>query len=513
MYLYRYRKFHQICGSKAKNMTKPIEKQWLEETIDATDFEAQRKAAHQMLDDMFTYVRQSSDRKAWQPLPTEVKQALSTSMPQQGTNMENVYGDFTQHVLPYALGNTHPRFWGWVCGGGSATGMMADMLASAMNTTPSFGEHASLYVEHQVLNWTKEIYDFPQTSSGILTTGASLANILALTVARNQFNKNFRKEGIQAFSKRLIVYASTETHSCVQKAVEILGIGSENLVKIPVDDQYKIRIDLLEARIKEDKANGYAPFCIVGNAGTVNTGSIDDLEQLAAIAQREGFWFHIDGAFGAVPNILPEYKSKLKGLALADSLAFDYHKWFYVNYDVGGLLVKNAQLHKEAFEINASYLAHHERGIISGPNNFNHLGIELSRGFRALKVWMLLKEQGLEKYQRMIRQNIQQAAYLATLVQAESQLELSAPVPMNIVCFRFVDSKLSTDQLNNLNKEILMQLHETGDAVPSFTVLKGTYVLRVAHVNHRSKKQDFEFLVKRVIEIGNNELKKLYAGN
>lgn len=483
----------------------------VEETIDAADFEGQRLTAHRMLDEMFDYIRNSSDRKAWQPMTGEVKKFLSEKMPQNGQDMESVFEEFNENILPYALGNTHPRFWGWVCGGGSATGMMADMLASAMNATPSFGEHASLYVEQQVLNWTKELYDFPPESSGILTTGASLANILALTVARNRFNKDIRKIGVQNLPVRLVIYASAETHSCVQKAVELLGIGSDNLVKIPVDENYRIRIDLLEERIAEDKANGITGFCLVGNAGTVNTGSIDDLEQLAGIAQREGYWFHIDGAFGAVPNILPEYKQHLRGLSLADSLAFDYHKWFYVNYDVGGLLVKNPRYHKEAFEINASYLAHHERGVISGPNNFNHLGIELSRGFRALKVWMLLKEQGLEKYRRMIRQNIQQARYLATLVDASPALQRMAPVPMNIVCFRFFDQRLSQDQLNTVNKEILMRLHESGEAVPSFTILQGAYVLRVANVNHRSKRSDFDFLVRRVIETGTEILNNQYA--
>jgi glutamate/tyrosine decarboxylase-like PLP-dependent enzyme len=179
-----------------------------------------------------------------------------------------------------------------------------------------------------------------------------------------------------------------------------------------------------------------------------------------------------------------------------------------VNYDVGGLLVRDAAAHREAFEINASYLALHERGIISGPYNFNHLGIELSRGFRALKVWMMLKEQGLDKYRRMIRQNIQQAQWLAQMIRHEEKLELMAPVPMNIVCFRYRDKRLSNEELNLLNKEILMQLHENGDAAPSFTILKGSYVIRVANVNHRSRREDFEFLVQKVIEIGDNILDK-----
>jgi len=478
----------------------------LEETIDPSNWEDLRETGHRMLDDMIDYIKQSPDRKVWQPIPAPVKEALDVAVPKEESSLNEVYNSFQQNVLPYALGNTHPRFWGWVCGNGSATGMLADMIASAINPTTSFGEHADLYVEKQVLDWTKEIYGFPRSSSGILTTGASLANILAITTARNFYNKEIRKKGIRNINGQLVIYASAETHSCLQKAVELLGIGSENLRKIAVDENYQVRIDLLEEQIKQDKVNGFLPFCIVGNAGTVNTGAIDDLETLASIAKREGLWFHIDGAFGAVPKLLPEYTERLKGVELADSIAFDYHKWFYVNYDVGGVLIRNPQAHKEAFEINASYLAHHERGIIAGDLNFNHLGIELSRGFRALKVWMMLKEQGLEKYSRLIRQNIQQARYLAELVQANDQLQLMAPVPMNIVCFRFYKEGLSADKLNALNKEILMQLHESGIAAPSFTVIKGAYVIRVAITNHRSKGEDFEILVNEVQRLGEHLL-------
>lgn len=480
----------------------------LEETIDPSNWEELRKTSHRMLDDMINYIQQSGERKVWQPIPQTVKQALDTSAPKEESSLDEVYESFQQNILPYSLGNTHPRFWGWVCGNGSATGMLADMMASAMNASTSFGEHADLYVEKQVLDWTKEIYGFPKNSSGILTTGASLANILALTTARNYFNKEIRKKGIRNLDGQLVMYASAETHSCLQKAVELLGIGSENLRKIAVDENYQLRIDLLEDQIQHDKANGFLPFCIVGNAGTVNTGSIDELETLAAIAKREGLWFHVDGAFGAVPKILPEYTERLKGVELADSIAFDYHKWFYVNYDVGGVLIKNAQAHKDAFEINANYLAHHERGIIAGDLNYNHLGIELSRGFRALKVWMILKEQGLEKYRRLIRQNIQQARYLSELVTATKQLQLMAPVPMNIVCFRYYNESINAEQLNTLNKEILMQLHESGIAAPSFTILKGAYVIRVAITNHRSRGEDFDILVTEVVRLGNELIKR-----
>jgi glutamate/tyrosine decarboxylase-like PLP-dependent enzyme len=481
----------------------PTQSSLNEVSLDPLAWDELRVTGHRMLDDMFNYLQDIRQRPVWQPLPNDVRQALDAPLPDEGEKTEKIYEEFLQNILPYNLGNVHPRFWGWVCGTGTAGGMLADMLASGMNASPSFGEHADIYVEKQVINWSKELLGFPKSSSGLLTTGASMANVLALTVARNHFNAGIRSKGLQKSGGQLTVYASTETHNCVQKAIELLGIGSEHLRKIPVNASYRIRPDLLQQQIEEDINAGYLPFCIVGNAGTVNTGAIDDLQLLANIAKQYNCWFHVDGAFGAVLNILPEYKEKLKGLQLADSIAFDYHKWFYVNYDAACVLIRDGAVHRNAFSVNASYLQHHERGLIAGENHYNHLGLELSRGFRALKVWMSLKEHGLDKYRQLVRQNLQQAQYLASLVRADKQLELMAPVDMNIVCFRFVVPGLNNDQLNGLNKEILMQLHESGRALPSFTVLNGGYCIRAAITNHRSKREDFEILVNEVLRIGN----------
>lgn len=475
-----------------------------EVTLDPAKWDELRTTGHRMLDDMFNYLEHIDERPVWQPFPDSARDALNASLPTEGQPTQDIYNEFLLHVLPYNLGNVHPRFWGWVCGTGTPTGMLADMLASGMNASPSFGEHASIYVEKQVLDWSKEMLGFPPESSGLLTTGASMANLLALTVARNHFNENIRGKGLNQLKKQLVAYTSTETHNCVQKAIEILGIGSEFLRKIPVNTSYRIRPDLLQQKIEEDISDGYLPFCIVGNAGTVNTGAIDDLELLSDIAKQYNCWFHVDGAFGAVLNILPEFRDKLKGLYLADSLAFDYHKWFYVNYDAGCVLIRDAAAHKNAFSLNASYLQHHERGLIAGQHHFNHLGPELSRGFRALKIWMSLKENGLDKYRQLVRQNLQQAQYLASLVRDHPQLELSAPVDMNIVCFRFVVPGLEENKLNDLNKEILMQLHEAGTALPSFTVLNGSYAIRAAITNHRSTRKDFDVLVQEAVRLGNS---------
>jgi glutamate/tyrosine decarboxylase-like PLP-dependent enzyme len=255
--------------------------------------------------------------------------------------------------------------------------------------------------------------------------------------------------------------------------------------------------------IVEDKAAGYQPFCIVGNAGTVNTGAIDPLDELAAIAREHDLWLHVDGAFGAIPKLLPEFAGALKGLELADSLSFDFHKWMYVNYEAACVLIRDPELHKEAFTSAVNYLTLHERGLSAGPDAFNNLGMELSRGFKALKIWMLLKQNGLETYRTLIRQNLQQAQYLAELIQLHPELELLAPVPLNIVCFRYNPGNCTDTELNKGNKEMLMRLHERGIAAPSYTVLNGQYAIRAAITNHRSRFEDFELLVKETIQIGN----------
>lgn len=476
-------------------------KQPPETSLDPHSWDELRATGHRMLDDMFAYLQGIRNQPVWRPLPGAVKDALDAPVPAAGAETATVYDEFLQQVLPYNLGNVHPRFWGWVCGTGTPTGMLADMLASGMNASPSFGEHADIYVEKQVVNWGKEMLGFPKESSGLLTTGASMANLLALAAARNHFNAGIRQQGLRG-GKQLVAYGSSETHNCVQKAIELLGIGSEHYRKIPVNGSYRIRIDLLQQQIEEDIQQGYAPFCIIGNAGTVNTGAVDDLELLSRVARQYNCWFHIDGAFGAVLNILPEYRDKLKGLDMADSLAFDFHKWFYVNYDAGCVLIKDAAAHKSAFSTHASYLQQHDRGLIAGEHHYNQLGLELSRGFRALKIWMSIKEHGLEKYRQLVRQNLAQAQYLASLVQDNKQLELMAPVDMNIVCFRYRAPGLDTDTLNALNKEILMQLHESGVALPSFTVLHGSYAIRAAITNHRSKQEDFDTLASEVVRIG-----------
>ncbi len=474
-----------------------------EESLDPSDWEEIRVLGHQMIDDMMNYLQTVRERPAWKKPSNYAINSLQQNLPQHPQDAGSVYEDFLTQVLPFNKNNIHPRFWSWVEGGGTPMGMLADMLASGMNANLAIGNHTPMYVEKQVIEWSKELFGFPKQASGILTSGGSIANITALLVARNNFDENIKQKGLHAVQGQLIVYGSSETHNCLFKAVEVIGIGSNNFRKVPVDEHYKIRTDTLQQMIIDDKQAGFLPFCIIGNAGTVNTGAIDDLSSLAQIAKEENMWFHIDGAFGSIPKLLPEFEDQLKALEAADSLAFDFHKWLYVNYEVGCVLIRNAEVHRSAFSSPANYLLAHERGLSSGPDPFANYGMELSRGFKALKVWMSLKQHGMRKYARLIRQNLEQAQYLGQLIIKNAELELLAPVSLNIVCYRYNPGNTSEEELNLLNKEILMRIQEEGTATPSYTQLKGKYSIRVAITNHRSQREDFDVLVQATCRLGN----------
>jgi aromatic-L-amino-acid decarboxylase len=486
-----------------------------EETLDPADWDSMRRLGHRMIDDMMDYLQKVRERPAWVQPSEKAREALRQPLPRSPQTAETVYDDFLSHVLPFNKNNIHPRFWSWVEGGGTPFGMLADMLASGMNANLAIGNHAPVYVERQVLDWSKALFGFPETAGGILTSGGSMANITALVVARNQFyNAGIKQRGLHALPGQLVMYGSSETHNCMLKGAEVIGIGSDHFRKVPADDQYRVRVGLLQAMIDEDRKAGLYPFCIVGNAGTVNTGAIDDLDALADIAAKENCWFHIDGAFGAIPRLLPQFRESLKALERADSLSFDFHKWLYMNYEVGCVLIRDAAAHRAAFSSPVNYLSAHQRGLSAGPDPFSNYGMELSRGFKALKVWMLLKEHGIEKYARLVQQNLDQAAYLGGMIENHPDLELLAGIPLNIVCYRFnPGGGLDEKELNELNKEILMQLQEKGIATPSYTLLNGRYAIRVAITNHRSRRGDLDLLVTASATIGNELIKMVSHDN
>jgi glutamate/tyrosine decarboxylase-like PLP-dependent enzyme len=330
-----------------------------------------------------------------------------------------------------------------------------------------------------------------------------MANLIGLTIARNTLaGFDVRKQGIQSIDKKLTVYASSEVHSCNQKAVEMLGLGSDCFRKIRVNDDYTINIEQLKKTIDEDIEAGYHPICIIATSGTVNTGAIDDLNAIADLCQQYQLWFHVDGAIGAIAQLSETVKPLLTGVDRADSIALDLHKWMHIPFEAGCVLVRDEKAHRGTFALTPEYLEQATRGLAAGPDWFSEYGPQLSRSFRALKIWMTIKEHGTRKLGRMITKNVDQAQYLGQLIDKSEHLELIAPIGLDIVCYRYNPGNMDREALNELNRELLMQLQEQGIAAPSYTTLDHVYCIRVAIANHRSRYEDFDVLVKETLRIG-----------
>lgn len=471
------------------------------ETLDPQDWEQSKALMHQMVDDAFDYTKNVRDHKIWQEIPEHILNTFKTPLPQQPSNAEAVYKELQETVLPYPMGNIHPRFWAWYMGSGTISGVMGDFWASILNPNLGGGNHAAHKVEEQVISWIKEIIDFPKSASGLLVSGGSMANYAALAVARNvKAGYDIRAEGLK--ENNLVFYASTEVHSCNTKAVELLGLGTKGLKKIKVNDDYTINIDALKQQIQEDKANGLQPICIIGSSGTVNTGAIDNLNAIANICKDENLWFHVDGAIGAIAMLSDKVKPQLNGIERADSVALDLHKWLHMPFEVGCVMIKDSVEHRNTFSLIPEYLAKNTRGLASGDDWFSEYGLQLSRRFRALKVWMSLKEHGAERFGRMISRNVEQAHYLGALINNNEDLELIAPIGLDIVCFRYNPGGLNLDELNALNKEIKLQIEERAIALPGYTTLNNKYCIRCAISSHRVTNEDFDVLIKSILNIG-----------
>ena len=427
-------------------------------------------------------------------------------LPEEGRPFEEVLAFVRENVMPFPMGNSHPRFYGFINASADPVGIFADFLAAGMNSNCWGGDHAATHVEGRVVRWLAEMLGFPPSAEGILVSGGSMANFTALAVARRaQTPGNVREDGLAGpDAPRLIVYASDQVHACVDKAVDLLGIGTRQLRKIPTDDAFRIRLDLLEEAIAADRRAGFRPAILVGNAGTVNTGAIDPLDALADLCARERLWYHVDGAYGALASIVPSLAPMFAGMGRADSIAADPHKWLYVPYEAGATLIREPGRFSETFRKFPEYLAQDPESPFPGPAWFAERGVELSRGFKALKVWMGLKVHGRRAYSAQIENDVKLARFLAAEVDRRPDLERLAEPVLSIANFRYRPrgADLSDVALDGINRRIINRVVGDGSFFLAPTILKGRTALRVSITNFRTREEDLLALLDEAERIG-----------
>ena len=468
-----------------------------DEGLDPADWGALRALGHRMLDDMVDHMAGLREAPVWRPMPDAARAALRAPLPRAPSDPAGAYDAFRQLVLPYAAGNAHPRFMGWVQGGGTPIGMLAELLAGGLNANCGGRDHAPIEVERQVILWAAEMLGFPRDASGLLVTGTSVANLIAVLVARTAaLGPEVRGRGLGGAP--LVAYASAAAHAYVPRAMDMAGFGTDALRTIPCDAAGRIDIPSLARAIAGDRAAGLTPFMVAGTAGSVDIGAIDDLAGLAALCRQERLWFHIDAAFGAIALLAPGLRDRFAGIEQADSVAFDFHKWAQVPYDAGCIMVRDAARQLETFSSDAAYLRREPRGLAGGYPWPCDLGPDLSRGFRALKVWLTLTCHGADRIGAAVERCCAVAQALAARVDREPELERLAPVALNIVCFRYV----AEGAPDHLSAEIVADVQEAGIAAPSTTTIGGRLAIRAAIVNHRTRVADVEAMVDAVLAAG-----------
>ncbi len=468
--------------------------------LDPENWPELRAQSHRMLDDVLDYIERIRTRPVWQPMSDDVRAAFRAELPRRPADLAEVHRDFLADILPYAVGNVHPGFMGWVHGGGTVVGMLAEMLAGGLNANCGGRDHAPIEVERQITLWLQRLFGFPEEATGLFVAGTSMANFVALLVARRAaLGSAVRQAGLAAAGRKLVAYASAAAHGCIPRAMDYAGLGSDALRLVPVDDHHRIDLGALGRAVAADRAAGATPFLVIGTAGTVDIGAIDDLAGLADIAAAEQLWFHVDGAFGALGMLSPEIAPRLAGIERAQSLALDFHKWGQVPYDAGFVLVRDGALHRDTFSTSADYLRHEARGLAGGAFWPNDFGPDLSRGFRALKTWFTLRVYGTEQLGAAIARSCAVARHLAARIAAEPRLELLAPVQLNIVCFRYRGADPDA-----LNAAIAADVQESGVAAPSTTRIGGRLAIRAAIFNHRTDERDVDALVEAVLRHGDS---------
>lgn len=470
------------------------------------DLEELRRILYKTSDEVVEIFRGMRERKVFQAgSPNSVRELFSGSLPQKGAAFDDVLDEINTKVIANSTMNISPHFLAYFTGGANQAAIPAEMIAAALNQNMLkwHCSPAATEMERQVVRWICEFIGYPSTAGGSIMTGGSQANFEGLAVARKIQSERLGIQDKQAL-QNIRIYVSSEGHSSIDKAAEALGIGKDNVIKIQPKEDHTIDCGQLINCIKEDKKAGKIPFCIVGNAGTVNTGAVDPLDKLAEICGENNLWFHIDAAYGGPAAGTKKYGHLFKGLDKGDSLVMDPHKWLYIPFEAGCLLVKDQRHLRDTFSMLPDYL----RSNAEGRGRFDYLEytFALTRSFKSLKIWTTFKVYGADRIRDSIESDIDKIHHLANLIDRAEDFERLTPVRLSVVCFRFrTDDKMAWDDeefLDDLNRRILDEAERDGRFFVTGTKAKGKTAIRAACINHRTTREDMESLLSIIREIG-----------
>ena len=452
-----------------------------------------RKYGHQFVEWMADYLDQVEDYPVKSQVdPGETYKKIQNEIPSQGESIEAIFHDFKKVILP---GITHwqsPNFFAYFPANSSPPSILAEMLTATLGvqgmkweTSPSSTE-----LEERMMEWLRDTVGLPLDWSGVIQDTASSATLVSILTAREQnTGYSINRSGFNT-DFRFRVYCSEETHSSIEKAVKIAGIGRENIVKLPVDKLMRLRPDLLRRQIEKDIATGYQPLCIIATLGTTGTTAIDPLEEIAAVATAHDIWMHVDAAYAGSALLLPEYQKHIKGIESADSFVFNPHKWLFTNFDCSAYFVKDKNALIETFEILPEYLRTQTEGLVA---NHCDWGIPMGRRFRSLKLWFVMRYYGLEELQNKLRKHIELARWLEEEIQKSARFEVAPPRNFNLVCFRFVpEAPMDLDEINAMNEKLLQLLNSSGQIYLTHTKVNGIYTLRMVIGQTRVEKHHVE---------------------
>ena len=469
-----------------------------------------RRMGYQLVDRIADYLSSLPDLPLTKgESPKTIRQVLgSNHFPDQGSDPGILLKEAADLIFQHSLFNGHRQFYGYITSSAAPIGALGDLLAASAN--PNVGSFTlgpiATEIEAETIRWIAEMIGYPVDCGGILVSGGNMANFVCFLAARKaKATWDIRAEGLSS-GRTLRVYASTETHTWIQKAADLFGLGTNAIRWIPTDEQFRMNSDLLRKEIKHDKDNGDAPFIVIGTAGSVGTGAVDPLRDLSSICKEHNLWFHVDGAYGGFAAVLPDASDDLKALSVADSIAVDPHKWLYAPLEVGCALVRNQQALIDTFSYHPAYYRFHDSEDET-PLNYFERGPQNSRGFRALKVWLGLRHAGRDGYIQMISDDVALAKELFKVASEHPELETFTQA-LSISTFRYVPNDLKNSgeeaesYLNELNTELLTKLQKSGEAFLSNAVIRGAFVLRACIVNFRTSLDDVRVLPEIIVRIG-----------